>query len=136
MSQAFFPLKSITPRLNVQRLEHFFALEKELVRVQGARIPALEAWFLKQKIGYQLYEDALHAQALRSRRRELQAGSREFPPLQADLQNVLGQVLFAPDDYLFCCALYLGFKPLLAQAYRQHLEESTTFPTIPPGKCS
>ena len=112
-------------------MEQLFAVEKTLARLQGARLPDLESWSLKQKIGYFLYEDAQHAQSLRHRRRELRAGSGALPPLESDLQNVLEQVLFAPDDYLFCNAFYLGLKPLLVQAYRQHLEDSTIFSDQP-----
>jgi hypothetical protein len=118
-------LSTVEPRRNVKRLEHLFAVEKGLMRVEGARLPDLESWTLKQKIGYFLYADALHADEIRTRRRELQAGTREFPPLPSVMQNVLEQVLFAEGDYLFCTALYLGFKPLLVQAYRQHLAETT-----------
>jgi hypothetical protein len=109
----------------VKRLERFFAYEKALIRVQGAKLPDLESWALKQKIGYFLYADAQHADRLRTRRRELQAGSREFPPLEPALQNILEQALFAENDYTFCTALYLGFKPLLVEAFRLHLEETT-----------
>lgn len=131
MNGATMGLKSIEPRLNVQRLEHFFAIEKALLRTQGARIPDLESWSLKQKIGYFLYEDALHADRLISRRRELRAGRREFPPLSEELQLVIEAALHAPGDYLFCCSFYLGLKPLLVQAYRQHLAESTIYSDHP-----
>ena len=124
-------LKSVAPQASVLRLERLFAVEKALVRVQGARIPDLESWHLKQKAGYFLYEDAQHAQALRRRRLELRAGRGEFPPLDPDLQNVIEQTLFAPGDYQFFYALYLGWKPLLVQSYRQHLEESTIFSDQP-----
>lgn len=124
-------LKTVEPRLNVKRLERFFAYEKELARVQGARLPDLESWAFKQKIGYFLYADALNANRLRARRRELQAGTREFPSLDPVMQNILEQVLFAEDDYTFCAALYLGFKPLLVDAFRKHLEETTVASDIP-----
>jgi hypothetical protein len=124
-------LRSIEPKASVQRLERLFAVEKILARLQGARLPDLESWALKQKVGYFLYEDVQHANSLRLRRKELRAGSGEFLPLDPDLENVLEQVLFVPGDYLFCYALYLGCKLLLVQAYRRHLEESTIFSDQP-----
>lgn len=131
MAQAAQTLKSLAPRTNVARLERLFAIEKTLMRVQGARIPDLESWFLKQKIGYHLFEDAQHAHAVRARRLELQAGEGSFGVVDEDLQQVIEQILFAPGDYLFCVALYRGFKPLLVEAYDQHLGENTTYSDHP-----
>ena len=67
-------LKSLAPKHNVARLERPYAVEKTLMRIQGAHLPDLRGWFLKQQVGYHLYEDAQHADALRQRRLELQAG--------------------------------------------------------------
>ncbi len=124
-------LQTLDAPTNVARLGRFFALEKELMRVQAARMPALQGWGLKQQIGHFLYEDAGHASALLARRAELPGGRREVAPLDDAMCVAIEDALFAPDDYGFCAALYLGFKPLLVQAYREHLARTTTASDLP-----
>ena len=48
-----------------------------------------------------------------------------------ELALALEQSLFFDGDYLFCRAFYQGLKPLLVDAYRRHLGESTTYSDRP-----
>jgi len=125
-------IKAISPSLDttlnpptaVQRLGRFFAIEKALLRIQAARLPDLRSWNLKHRVGYHLFADAEHAQALLIRRRELPGGVR--PPASVDphLRSSIEACLFVEGDYGYCSALYLGVKSLLVQAYRHHLEHT------------
>ena len=119
-------LRTVSTTDNVERLGRFFAIEKELMRVQAARLPDLESWLLKQKIGFFTYEDAAHAGALLARRGELPGGRRDAAALDDATRAALQHALFCAGDDGFCAALYGGVKPLLVRAYRRHLEASST----------
>ena len=42
--------------------------------IQAAKLPELESWILKQRLGYHMFEDMDHANSLRGRRQELPGG--------------------------------------------------------------
>jgi bacterioferritin (cytochrome b1) len=127
-------LRTIDTPLNIQRLDRFFQIEKNLMLIQAAKLPELVSWTLKQQIGYHLFEDMQHADALRRRRMELPGGRRDLAPLDADLTNALHFALTFQGDAVFCSALFVAVKSLLVAAYREHLGQTNIVSDLPSRK--
>lgn len=125
------PLRTIDTPQNVDRLQRFFHIEKQLMLIGAAKLPELAAWTLKHQVGHHIYQDMQHADALRRRRQELPGGRRDADAADADILAVIDACLHFPGDVVFCSAVYLGFKQLLVAAYREHLEQTTSVSDLP-----
>src|SRR5689334_10741197 len=99
-------LRTLDTPLNIERLDRFFQIEKALMLLQAAKLPELVSWTLKQQLGYHLFEDTQHADALRRRRQELPGGRRDFGNIDPDLWKILQAILHLKGDAVFCTALY------------------------------
>ena len=124
-------LRTIDTPINVQRLDRFFQIEKTLMLIQAAKLPELVSWTLKQQIGYHLFEDMQHADALRRRRQELPGGRRDLAPLDAEFANALHSALTFQGDAVFCSALFVAAKSILVAAYREHLQQTNIVSDLP-----
>ena len=109
---------------NVHRLVRLHWVEKRLMDIAVARLPATPEWEVKCALGLHLWQDGEHADAIRRRVSEMRSPP---PPLDrppdAALDAFLEELLRADDTTELVTGLAFAHDALVA-AYRDHLERS------------
>lgn len=109
---------------NVRRLVHLHWVEKRLMDIAVARLPATPAWEVKCALGLHLWQDGEHADAIHRSVSEMRSPP---PPLDrppdAALDAFMEELLRADDTTELVAGLAFAHDALVA-AYRDHLERS------------
>lgn len=113
-------------------LKRFHFLQKELVRGLAGWAVALARWEPKVAVPKHLWFVAEHATALRARVFELRFPSREMTPgPDAPLIELFGQLIHAPDEDAYLCALYRHCIPAIREGLEQYLKEADVLDDAP-----
>lgn len=116
------------------RLQSLSYAEERLMRLQAAHLVTVPEWDLKGLLGRLQYEDALHADQLRSRLPELRISRKKaFEAPETSLQIVFDEAMHAANTVELLTGLALVFKPALLQAYRDYLTATNhlaDYPTV------
>ncbi|HSJ30632.1 MAG TPA: hypothetical protein VK933_04305 [Longimicrobiales bacterium] len=109
---------------NVRRLVRLHWVEKRLMDIAVAQLPATPEWEVKCALGLHLWQDGEHADAIRRRVSEMRSPP---PPLDrppdAALDAFLEELLRADDTTELVAGLAFAHDALVA-AYHDHLERS------------
>ncbi|HSK21200.1 MAG TPA: hypothetical protein VK912_18745 [Longimicrobiales bacterium] len=109
---------------NVRRLVRLHWVEKRLMDIAVARLPATPEWEVKCALGLHMWQDGEHADAIRRRVSEMRSPP---PPLDRApdpaLDAFLEELLRADDTTELVAGLAFAHDALVA-AYRDHLERS------------
>jgi hypothetical protein len=107
---------------NVRRLLRFHWIERRLMLIAVARLPATPEWEVKCGLALHQWLDVGHATAWRTRISEMRnpVPSMDAAPDTA-LNAFLDEVLRAGDTVELLAGLYRVAHPMLADAYRAHL---------------
>jgi hypothetical protein len=122
-------------RLDVAHiLKRFFFSERALIIAQAGWLAGIDALDIKVALSRHLWEDALVADALRTRVFELRFPSRLLEPGDdRPAIQIFESAINAPSAMAFVLALGRVFKPALAKAYRAYLvagDELADGPTL------
>jgi hypothetical protein len=107
---------------NVRRLVRFHWVERRLMLIALAHLPATPEWEVKCALALHQWLDVNHASALRTRISEMRNPLPRMdvapdPPLEAFLEELLR----AEDTVELLAGLYAVAHPMLADAYRAHI---------------
>jgi hypothetical protein len=107
---------------NVRRLVRFHWMERRLMLIAVARLPATPEWEVKCALAFHQWLNVSHAHALRTRITEMRnpAPRMDVPPDPA-LDAFLEELLRADDTVELLAGLYGVAHPALAAAYRAHI---------------
>jgi hypothetical protein len=104
------------------------------MRLQAVHLVTTPEWDIKGLLGRLQYEDALHADQLRSRLPELRVSKKKaFAAPETTLQVVFDEAMHAANTVELLASLVLVFKPALLQAYRDYLAATNSladYPTV------
>ncbi len=116
------------------RLHSLAYAEERLMRLQAAHLVTVPEWDIKGLLGRLQYEDALHADQLRSRLPELRISKKKaFTEPETVLKVVFDEAMHAANTVELLASLVLVFKPALLQAYRDYLAATNPladYPTV------
>lgn len=129
--------RHIASNLNVQTvarwLGHYSYAEIRLMEAQAGWLAFIPQYELKIELGYQLYDDASHVNAMRRRLPEVGAfGEQTFPPNDAFV-TFCNELTNTEDLIEQFVGLYQVMRPHLAATYRQqiaHDDNVANFPTV------
>lgn len=106
---------------NIDRLKRYQALETGIARLLGGWLPGIARWEVKKQVGYHLWEDMRHSQAIRTRLWELRVANpdRDLDPAlaeaverlalaQHDDELLAGVYLVLQADVLAACKAYVA----------------------------
>jgi uncharacterized ferritin-like protein (DUF455 family)/ferritin-like metal-binding protein YciE len=106
-------------------LKRLYLAERETMRALGAKQIAVANWELKAATPRHLWQDSLHANALRDRVLELRYPRRDVEvDHDTDLTAFLDQLTRAQSDAEFALGIYQVMKPALIAAYRDYLSSA------------
>ena len=110
---------------SVRRLLRYHWIEKRLMEIQVARIPSTPEWEVKGALALHQWLDVEHADALRSRIREMRSPPprMDAPPDEA-LETFLAEVAAAEDTLELLVGVHRVARRALAVAYGDYLEET------------
>lgn len=110
---------------NVRRLLRYHWVEKRLMEIAVAHLPATPEWEVKCALALHQWHDIEHAHALRQRITEMRspAPPLESPPDRA-LDDFLEELIRSADTIELLAGIYRVAKPALVDAYRRHLRET------------
>jgi hypothetical protein len=119
---------------NVRRLVRFHWIERRLMLIAVARIPATPEWEVKCALSLHQWLDIGHAEALRRRITEMRnpAPSLDVAP-DPPLEAFLDELVRAEDAVELLAGLYAVAHLALADAYRAHIERTNPlvdYPTV------
>lgn len=117
-------LGGLPVRRAANRFIRFFHIEANLMRILGGWTPRVADSAVRVKWGRQIYQDALHADALRRRLERMRTTRRMIPVPDEPLRELLEKINGAPTVEHFMAGIYLFLKPRLLAAYRRHLAET------------
>jgi hypothetical protein len=110
---------------NVRRLVRFHWIERRLMRMAVAHLPATPEWEVKCALALHQWLDVGHADAFRRRITEMRnpAPRLDVAP-DAALEAFLEELIRAEDTVELLAGLYAVAHPALAAAYRAHIERT------------
>src|SRR5687768_1188890 len=96
----------------VTRLQALAYVEERLMRLQAAHIVTVPEWDIKILLGRLQYEDAQHADQLKTRLPELRVSKKKaFEAPETPLKVVLDEAMVAANTVELLASLVLVFKP-------------------------
>lgn len=98
------------------------AIEKLLLRRLAGLLPAIADWKIKQWIGFNLWQDSIHANELRMRLKELRH-PRPDKHIHAGVAILSSWLDCAPDEWTMLRAVYEQIKPLFVSVYERNSEQ-------------
>lgn len=113
-------------------LKRLYWAERELFRTTGAKHITVANWEAKTLLPRHLWEDTLHADALRTRVLELRYPRRDVDqdPPQA-LVGAIHEMVKAQTDAEILAGLYTVFKPAQIAAYERYLAQTDPIDDAP-----
>jgi uncharacterized ferritin-like protein (DUF455 family) len=124
------PHEQINFEANKRLLNRYRFVEYETVRILAGWLPATANTDLKLAMGRLLWEDAQHVQYLYQRLREIQTPAFR-PPGDGALEQLMAEVLHAPNELELLAGLFRVIKPALIDAYRWHIGQTFANPDAP-----
>lgn len=118
----------------VTRLQALAYVEERLMRLQAAHIVTVPQWDIKILLGRLQYEDAQHADQLKTRLPEMRVSKKKaFEAPETPLKVIFDEAMVAANTVELLASLVLVFKPTLLQAYRNYLAATNglaDYPTV------
>src|SRR5690606_4924339 len=105
--------------------------ETRLMEAQASWLPYIPQIELKIELSYQLYDDALHIQAMRNRLPEIGWFQKDIPAPNAKLERFFNELTNTPHVIEQLVGVYRVGRPALAVCYRQHLAQEDTVANRP-----
>ena len=109
---------------NAAILTRFRDAEFHSMLGQMAWLAQIPEWEVKKQSGRYQYDDAMHANQLRMRLRELRRPPRRQLRSGPDFMSFLWLVEQAPDHISFLAGIYRVLKPKLISAYHHHIQRT------------
>lgn len=115
---------------NKRLLNRYRYIKYETIRILAAWLPATARLEYKLALGRFLWEEAQHVQQLYQRLREVQTPAFR-PPEDPALEELMSEVINAPDERSLMMGLFRVIKPALMSAYRWHSRATFANPDAP-----
>jgi len=127
-----FAMNQLSVETAAAQLKRLYWAERELFRATSSLHGAIVNWETKKALPRHLWENSLHADALRSRVLELRYPRRDVDkePPQA-LVDAIHNLVKARSDAEVLRAVYTVFKPALISAYEQYLAQTDALDDAP-----
>jgi uncharacterized ferritin-like protein (DUF455 family) len=116
-----------------RHLVHYAYAEMRLVEAQAGWIASIPLAELKIELGYQLYEDACHVDAMVRRLPEVGEFRKRFEPASPAFEAFCNELTNTEDLLERLAGVYRVLRPHLVTVYRGHIAQSDSvadFPTM------
>jgi len=118
--------------LSAALLKRLYLIERELMRVLGAKHIAIESWVAKNQLPRHWWVASRHADALRERVLELRYPRRDVDKdHDAGLASFLNELPKGSADAEFLLGVYVVLRPALREAYQAYLSEADPIADAP-----